>query len=225
MNGLMLNSVAHAVVTNNVIHDPQSDILRITGSSNDIKVTANYLLDTHAVPGDHPDMIQFFGANGHTPTNIQIIGNVLYDNPATGSTPAQGVFISDPGAGGYKNILVEDNLINSDSANGIYVNGGTSNVVVNANVMATWPNGGGASIRVVEKAGMSNGGTIIEHNIARHILNETTKLSTGLTITGNKIETVKMADLLGNWDHYVDASFGAVPHPPFAMSVHDLLAY
>jgi hypothetical protein len=67
MNGLMLNSTAHAVVSNIIIHDPHRDIFRITGSSNEIKVTGHYLLDTHAVPGDHPAMIQFFGAGGHTP--------------------------------------------------------------------------------------------------------------------------------------------------------------
>jgi hypothetical protein len=84
--------------------------------------------------------------------------------------------------------------------------------VVENNVMAEWPNGGGGSIRIVEKAHTSNGGTLIENNVARQILNETTKLSAGLTIAGNKIEGVKMPDLLANWDHYTDASFAAVPH-------------
>ncbi len=196
MNAVTLNDVRYVNVSGNTIHDAQSDLLRVTGDSYDVKILNNKLLDVASVNGDHPDMIQFIGTNGQTPTKVQIKGNVLYDDPSTGSTWSQGIFISDPTSEGYRDFLIEDNLINVGSPNGIYVNGGISNVVVRDNTLAIWPDGTGGSIRVVEKSGISNKGTKIEHNLARQVLNETTSLSSGLKISGNTLKAVSLPALL-----------------------------
>lgn len=221
MNALMLNDVDRADVVANVVHDARSDLLRVTGDSDAVRIADNHLLDAHAVAGDHPDMMQVISYDGQTPSDLRIVRNVLYDDPATGDTPAQGVFISKPGPGGYHDVLVADNLVNVASANGVYVNGGAENVLVTGNVLPTWPNGGGGSIRVVEKSGVTNGGTTVDHNFVRQLLDETTSLSDGLEIARTTYKSVPMADILSNWDAHVDASFANVPH---ALTMDDLAA-
>jgi hypothetical protein len=221
MNALTMNDVCYVQVRGNTIHDAQSDLLRVTGDSYDIRIENNHLLDVAAVKGDHPDIMQFFAYNGETPHDVVIRGNVLYDDPATGATPAQGIFLSAPAADGFRNFLIEDNLVNVGSVNSIYVNGGTHNVVVRDNVLPVWSDGTGGTIRLVDKDGVSNAGVTVEHNFARQILDETTALSAGLKIAGNVYKTAPMADLLTNWDGVAGSTFESLLH---GMSATDLLA-
>jgi hypothetical protein len=225
MNSLIFNDDAHVSVSQSIIHSAESDQVRITGACSDVTLQGNCILDSQAVKGDHPDMIQFMTRDGHTPTDVKIVGNVLYDDPATGATYARGVFINQPGQG-YKDILVQDNLIDVGSPNGIYVNGGISNVVVKGNVMPEWPDGSGGSIRVCEKEHVSDSGTLVEHNIGRQFLNETTPLSNGVTFTDNHQWNAAthndIASVLNNWGSYLDGSYEAVPHH---IAAQDILAY
>lgn len=170
---ILLNSIQNFTVTNSTFGNVSTDVMRITGNSYNGLVENNVLSDTVALSGTHPDLIQLFASNGVTPHNITIRGNLLYDNPSTGEVMAQGIFVSDPAAGGYKNILIEDNLINVNSPNSIYINGGQQNVVVRHNTLIPGVGDGGAIIRLVDKAGMNNAGTIIEGNVAKMIMDET----------------------------------------------------
>lgn len=171
--GILLNSVQNFTVTNSTFGKTTEDVMRITGNSYNGVVENNVLADAIAKAPTHPDLLQMFAANGYTPHDIVIRGNLLYDDPKTGSVAAQGIFMSDPSTGGYKNILIEDNLINVSSPNSIYINGGQKNVAVLNNTLIPGVGDGGAIIRLAEKSGMNNSGTTVDGNVAKLIVNET----------------------------------------------------
>jgi hypothetical protein len=170
---ILLNSIQNFSVTNSTFGKVTEDVMRITGNSYNGVIENNTLSDTIATYPTHPDLLQMFAVNGITPRDIAIRGNLMYDNPATGGVAAQGIFMSDPSSGGYKNILIENNLINVNSPNSIYINGGQKNVAILNNTLIPGANDGGAIIRLAEKAGMSNAGTTLSGNIAKLILDET----------------------------------------------------
>jgi len=182
LHAMILNSVSDFQIRNNLIHHAQEDLLRMTGNSFDGLVENNRFWDMHPedyrpLGGDynHADAIQMFGANGMTPHDIVIRGNHIWDDPATGAptvTP-QGIFLSDPAAGGYRNILIEENLINVRSANSIYINGGQENVVIRHNTLIPAEGDGGAIIRLASKAGYDNAGTTVTGNVFKLLMDET----------------------------------------------------
>ncbi|MGR3792435.1 right-handed parallel beta-helix repeat-containing protein [Vannielia sp. SX4] len=179
VNGVILNSVSHFELTDNLIRDAVSDLLRITGDSHHGLIENNKLHDVHAVRPHHPDLIQMFSYNGATPHDITIRGNHLYDDPDTGDVYGQGIFLSDPSGSGYYNILIEQNIINVGSPNSIYINGGQSNVVIQDNSLIPWPGAGGAMIILAAKSGMSNAGTTVKGNAVRVIDNQTGAATVG----------------------------------------------
>lgn len=194
-HAVLLNDVSNFEVSSNVIAGAQEDLMRITGDSFNGIVELNRFRDT--VPEDyrndddpttegynHSDFIQMFGANGKTPHDITIRRNLMFDDRSTGAktvTP-QGIFISDPAAGGYKNLLIEENLIAVNSVNSIYINGGQENVRVRRNTLIPL-NGGGAIIRLVNKAGMDNSGTFVDKNVCKVLDVQTPKA----TVSGNYV--------------------------------------
>lgn len=171
--GILLNSIQNFTVTNSTFGNVSEDVMRITGNSYNGVIENNVLADAVAQSPTHPDLLQMFASNGYTPRDIVIRGNLLYDDPSTGSVAAQGIFMSDPSTGGYKNILIEDNLINVSSPNSIYINGGQKNVAVLNNTLIPGVGDGGAIIRLAEKSGMNNSGTTISGNIAKLVMDET----------------------------------------------------
>ncbi len=172
-NTLTLNDVTNFTITENYIHHAKADVVRITGTSKYGLFQNNTVAETNAHPPVHPDLVQMFGTSEGIPTNITFRGNHLYDDPSTGSVYAQGFFFGDPGHGGYKNILIEQNLINVGSPNSIAIHGGQENVVIQHNTLIPWPGGGGATIRLTDARGWSNAGTSVKDNIAKVFLNET----------------------------------------------------
>ena len=189
----LLNSVQDFVLRGNVLHTCQEDLLRITGDSFNGLVEGNSFLDTASSGTMHPDAIQFFGAKGKTPRDIIIRGNHIWDDNATGRNPAQGIFVSDPDAGGYRNLLIEGNLICTNSPNSIYINGGQENVIVRGNVLMPGRGDGGAVIRLARKSGMDNSGTVVEGNTAKQILDETRASAIGVnTVYGRGADRSKL---------------------------------
>jgi hypothetical protein len=130
---------------------------------------------------NHSDAIQMFGAKGKTPHDIVIRRNHIWDDFATGAptTAPQGIFISDPGPGGYRNILIEENLVNVRSPNSIYINGGQENVVVRNNTLIPSEGDGGAIIRLAEKSGYDNSGTTVTGNVTKLLRDETQRSRIG----------------------------------------------
>ena len=172
-NTLILNDVTNFTITENYIHHATADVVRITGASQYGLFENNTVYDLAAKAPVHPDLVQMFGNSSGNPTDITFRGNYLYDDPATGSVYAQGFFFGDPNNGGYKNILIEDNLINVGSPNSIAIHGGQENVVIQNNTLIPWPGGGGAVIRLTDARGWSNEGTTVRDNIAKEFLNGT----------------------------------------------------
>lgn len=172
---ILLNSVQGFSVTNSTFGGVTEDVMRITGNSYDGLIENNTLADTIASKPTHPDLIQMFAAEGVTPHDITIRGNLIYDDPATGDsdTAAQGIFMAGATSSGYSNILIEENLIYTRSTNSIFVGGGQENVVIQNNTLLSSSGDGGAIIRLSSFKGFDNSGTTVTGNIAKMILDET----------------------------------------------------
>ena len=173
--GILLNSVQNFKVTNNTFGQVTEDVMRITGNSYGGLIENNTIGDTIAKKPTHPDLIQMFSYDGFTPRDITIRGNLIYDDPATGAsdTAAQGIFMAGGGTTGYRNILIEDNLIYTRSANTIFVGGGQENVVIKNNTLMSSTGDGGGIIRLSDVKGFDNSGTTVTGNIAKMVLDET----------------------------------------------------
>lgn len=172
--GVLLNSIRNFSLSHNAIRKASEDLLRITGNSTFGLVEYNIILDAVAVRPTHPDLIQFFGLEGSTPNNIIIRRNLLSDPDIKDHVTAQGIFVSDPRSkSGFRNILIEENLIRTRSTNTIYINGGQQNVIVRRNTLMPSSGDGGAILRLVGKAGLGNTGTLVEGNVAKILLDET----------------------------------------------------
>lgn len=171
---ILLNSVQNFSVTNSSFGGVTEDVMRITGNSYNGLIENNVLADTVAVKPTHPDLIQIFGYNGYTPHDITIRGNLIYDDPTTGETSAQGIFLAGAGPEGYSNMLIEGNMIYTASANSIFVSGGEDNVLIKDNTLMSSTGDGGAIIRLTGAGkGFDNSGTTVTGNIAKLILDET----------------------------------------------------
>ncbi len=182
LHAALFNSVQDFVLRDNLIHDATEDLLRITGDSHDGLVEGNRLLDMHAEDHratgggtNHSDAIQMFGVNGKTPHDIIIRRNHIWDDPATGAptTTPQGIFLADPAPDGYRDILIEQNLIAVRSPNSIYIDGGQKNVVVRNNTLILGAGGGGAIIRLTTKTDFDNSGTTVTGNVMKLLLDKT----------------------------------------------------
>jgi hypothetical protein len=105
-----------------------------------IYIEGNKFSDFRPVLPDHADFIQFWNT-GQTrgANNITIKNNVMMQPEFSGveGTGVQGIFISDPLAYGFKNILIQNDLIYSNGAfNGITVNGGTGVQILDNTVVS-----------------------------------------------------------------------------------------
>ncbi len=184
--GITLRGVQDFVIRGNVLHTAREDLLRITGNTYNGLVEANSFLDmlpvdNRATGGGyvHCDAIQFFALDGVTPHDIVIRGNHIWDDPATGAptTTPQGIFLADAGPEGYRNILIENNLINVSSSNSISIANGTQNVVVRNNTLIPNAADDGAVIRLT---GNTNSGVTVTGNVMK-LLDD----RTGDSIIGN----------------------------------------
>ena len=172
---LNLFSVSDFTITDNVFERAGADLIQISRNSYNGLIENNVLWDTvAATPDIHPDLIQIYGYDGMTPHDIIIRGNYLYDDPATGLIIAQGIFLSGPQETGFRNILIEDNLVSVRSPNTIYIDGGQENVFILNNSLIAGPEVfKGGVIRLTIKNGFDNSGVTVEGNLASSILDET----------------------------------------------------
>lgn len=172
--GLILNSVRDFRVTQNRIRFATEDLMRITTRSSHGLVAYNIISDTQAKRPKHPDILQLFGNDGQTPHDIVIRRNLLTDPQEKGDVMAQGIFVSDPrSSAGYRNILIEENLISVSSPNSIYVWGGEKDFTIRNNTLIPSRGDGGAVIRLAKRNDMVNAGTRVEGNVAKLLLDET----------------------------------------------------
>ena len=172
--GIILNSIANFNILGNRVSDSVEDLFRITGNSYNGVVENNIFLNTVGGRPIHPDTFQCFGADSITPHDIIIRGNILYDRKETpDEVQAQGIFLADPKPDGYRNLLVENNLISVQSPNTIYISNGSENVVIRNNILVPGAGDGGAVIRLAGDPAISNKGVEIYGNVAKMLLDET----------------------------------------------------
>ena len=127
---LTLNACSRWNVTNNIIHDATSDLMRIPGS--------NYgLIGKQRIQGcstpRKPASRRYSRVyvRRRTPLTTLLSGGTSYGmipetgwKNASGENYMQGIFLTGHFSGpGYQNILIEQNLINIGSPNGIMIEG------------------------------------------------------------------------------------------------------
>lgn len=164
-----------------------NDALQIIGDSYSILIEGNVFYDQVSTDASqHPDLIQLFQdfGTGNTPHDITIRKNHLYDKRGGAPIDAQGIFIKDPGPKGYRNILVEENLIACGLTNALTIQGGTENVVLRNNSVAT----GRIWIMSGEEYGVNNAGVACINNIAPVLLRD----GTDGTVSHNLIDDIRL---------------------------------
>lgn len=187
-HGLFIETTSNFVITNNILHDVEADMMRVMGNSYNGLIENNTFDDTAPYRNSdgtyiHSDMLQMFGRDNGTPHDIVIRGNLFYDDPNTGDTGnlwAQGIFLSDARSDGYRNILIEQNMLSIGSPNAIFVRDGTGakGVEILNNTLLPWPNGDGGTIRLTDRTD----GVTVDGNVSGGIINDG-----GATIGSNYI--------------------------------------
>ena len=147
--GIRVENSSYVTVDDNNVHDVVngvaffgSDHLTLTGNNVDYigadafkfgnidtALIENNTGPSYLYPDDdaHSDFMQF---QGDSSSNLTIRGNVFLPQNHFGT---QGIFIA--GDGGHSNILIEQNIIHTKMANGIYVAGNSTGVTIRDNTL------------------------------------------------------------------------------------------
>lgn len=121
-------------VVNNIFEKIQSDGID-SSAMKGVVISNNTFRDFSPAPGDHPDGIQFFNNNAPRGTSdVTITDNVIFQGNGTGT---QGIFLNNPGAYGYSNVLIKNNLVYSnDQYNGIFIVSGNGVQILDNTVIS-----------------------------------------------------------------------------------------
>lgn len=119
--GAFIQQASDVTVASNSFQMIRTDGLNF-GAVNGAVIDKNTFTNFHPAVGDHADAIQFWLVNQpYGSSNISITNNVIMQGTGTG---VQGIFMSDPMSYGYKNVLIQNNLVyGNDQYHGIYLNG------------------------------------------------------------------------------------------------------
>lgn len=126
-------------IFSNDIHDIREDGINAAATTG-IYISNNLIRDFHPSAGGHGDAIQFWNT-GQTmgSSNIAIKNNVIWlpQEHADPSAGVQGIFITAPGAYGYRNVTIENNLVYANERwNGLAVDGATNLYMVNNSLLS-----------------------------------------------------------------------------------------
>jgi hypothetical protein len=106
--GAVVSTVTNLYIANNRFLDLRSDAID-TDDSRNVLIEGNLFQGFYPLDYDHPDAMQFHNLGAtEWMENITVRNNMLLPG-GTGSP--QGVWISDPGTTGFRNILIENNLL------------------------------------------------------------------------------------------------------------------
>jgi parallel beta-helix repeat protein len=158
----------------NDFHDIRLDGVAVA-AANGITLQNNLFRDFHPVVGDHADAIQFWNTNQTRGTsNALIRNNVIWldEDYAEADRGVQGIWISDPGTLGYRNITIENNLVYAqDRWNGITVNGGTNVKVLNNSLLSADGDPEHLWVRLENNNGVTLTGNVSEGQYLRNNVN------------------------------------------------------
>lgn len=134
MRGAVFSESTGIAVTDNAFHDMRSEGMNFSGASN-VEISGNDLRDFHPVRGDHPDFIQFW-TNGakSVSENIYIHDNTMIQ--AHGEFSVQGIYMDNDDNVAYRNIVIENNTIQSGMPHGVLIEQAIGVRVENNTVLA-----------------------------------------------------------------------------------------
>ena len=171
--------------TNSAIHDNEITMMRSDGiisvANDGLSIEGNHIGEFRPAIGDHADAIQFWNT-GQTrgQSNITIKDNVIYQSFTSdvAGTGMQGIFISDPLTYGYKNVLIQNNLLYcNDLYNGIFLNGASGAQIIDNTVVSKSTDSKNFWIRLMNSDHVS-----LTHNVTDNII---TSGLTNFTQDGN----------------------------------------
>ncbi len=134
MRGAIFSESTDITITGNTLHDLRSEGFNFAGAKN-VEIAGNDLRDFYPVAGDHADFIQFWTRGTTTVSeNIHIHDNVMIQ--AKTGLSVQGIFMDNDDRVPYRNVVIEDNLIQSGAPRGILVEQAIGVKVVNNTALA-----------------------------------------------------------------------------------------
>lgn len=134
MRGAIFSESTDISITDNTLHDLRSEGFNFAGAKN-VEIAGNDLRNFYPIAGDHADFIQFWTRGTTTVSeNIHIHDNVMIQ--AKTGLSVQGIFMDNDDSVPYRNVVIEDNLIQSGAPRGILVEQGIGVKVVNNTALA-----------------------------------------------------------------------------------------
>lgn len=119
MRGAIFSESTGIQVTDNAFHDLRSEGMNFSGARN-VEISGNDLRNFHPVTGDHADFIQFWTRGTKTVSeNIHIHDNTMIQTQ--NGLSVQGIFMDNDDRIAYKNVVIENNTIQSGMPHGILV--------------------------------------------------------------------------------------------------------
>lgn len=183
---LLITGSVDGVVRGTEITDWLEDALRIVGGSRRIVVEGCHFHNPspYILPKTHSDLIQMFGRNGAGPEDITIRRNVLRGtlraNRGSGVL-TQGFLVNNHTGGGFRNIIIEENLIDAASVTVAVFDGMVEGCAFRRNSVLHLDGGKIGQVRVVNSPGM-----VVENNIVPLI----TDLSAGTELAAKMGENL-----------------------------------
>lgn len=117
--GAIFRESTGLVVKENSLSDMRSEGFNFVGVKN-VEVFKNQMSDFHPARGDHADFIQFWTTGSKTVSeNIVIRDNVMLQEK--NGLSVQGIFMDNDNSVTYKNVLIQNNIIQSGMPHGVHV--------------------------------------------------------------------------------------------------------
>jgi hypothetical protein len=173
--GAYIEQDSNVTIASNSFQMIRTDGLDV-GAVNGLVIDKNSFTNFRPAIGDHADAIQFWLTNQpYGSSNISITNNTIMQGSGTGM---QGIFMSDPMSYGYKNVLVENNLIyGNDQYHGIYLNSVRGAQVIGNTVLSKSTDSKMMWIDLVNSSSVT-----VKDNLAEYILQHGV---TGLSMSHN----------------------------------------
>ena len=212
--GAVLSNVSNMQVSDNRFLDLRSDAVNVDGSQNAV-IENNIFQGFYPIAGDHPDAIQVHNLGYDKPlTNLTIRNNALLPG---GTGGPQGIWIAAPGTHGFKNIVIENNLLyGAGSYNGIGLAGVTGAIVSNNTVISPTTDDKVMWIRISNSSDIA-----MTDNVAEDFIIESTATNVRSTGDVNLRLTPSLRNQMANVDTPVRPADLLVPDVGFQLPAGD----
>lgn len=186
MRGGVLYNIDNLDVNHNTITNMRSEGFNFSAVKN-VEISYNKMSDFHPFAGDHADFIQFWTRGAITESsNIHIHHNELVEKKAS----VQGIFMDNDDGIPYRNVVIEDNFIQTNAPRGITLEEAYGATIKNNIAIATEGADYKVSIHVTESSGVTLlGNTANAFNLKDSLLlTNTGNVSVAMTL-GGKVTT------------------------------------